>query len=113
MTVYAVKSNAFSHSTHDNPTWLLDRAARYERRLERGRIVDSDTRAWLLKPSQLERWALWCELVAFADVDGIAQLDQLAALAWFDTQRRRGYVLDQLEQRGLIERVDCERVRVL
>lgn len=112
MTVYAVSNGVLSHSV-DNSTWLLDRAAKYERRLERGRVVDEDTRAWLLKPSQLERWALWCELVAFADVDGIAQLDQLAALAWFDTQRRRGYVLTQLEQRGLIERLDSERVRVL
>lgn len=111
MTVYPV-SDSFTHS-QPNDTWQLDALARYERRLELGLHISDDARQWLHKPSQLARLTFWLELLHHADVDGIADPQRLHSWRLFDTARKRDYLLNMLEQHGLIERLPGGRLQVL
>lgn len=113
MTVYAVNGLRLSQQSANNPpTLTLEQAAKLERRIELGRHVPDEAHDWLNKPSQLPRLAFWLELLHRADIDGVCDLAVLATWRFFDTQRKRDYLLRMLEEHELIERLSTERVRV-
>jgi hypothetical protein len=93
-------------------TWL-QQASMLEQRLELGHYLSDEARAWLLKPSQPERWAVWRELLVRADINGVCRLDNLEAMRYFDTARRRGYLVKQFAEYGLVRVLEHGLVQVL
>ncbi|MEM7737934.1 MAG: hypothetical protein AAF267_19315 [Deinococcota bacterium] len=116
MAVYnAVTDVSLSNSPYNlNPqaSWLLDRAARLERRLELGTHLSDEASAWLFRDCFPDRHLFWLECLVKADLDGVVQYVNLESWRRFDTGRKRRYLLAGLEQLGLIERLSRGWLRV-
>jgi hypothetical protein len=109
VSVYQLDASHTIKPTQNNQTWL-DHAAKLEQRLERGRHIDDSVRAWLQKSP--ERWALWLEMLASADGEGVVSLDRLHSWAWLDTKRKRRYFVRTLADFGTVLELDHGKVKV-
>lgn len=116
MTVYNVDSRTRIPTptpTNEPPELATLRAyaARLERRSEYGAGISDSARAWIAKDAA--RLALWYELLANIDEHGFINLESLQAWCFFDTRRKRQYVLKQLADYGVIKKLDGAQLQVI
>ena len=117
MSVYALdtQTNAIpvNNLDDDHEAWLLSYLSKLERRLELGRYLDSDDHAWLSRIPYADRHAFWLNCVHYADLEGIVAYRELASWQRFETKRKQQYLMESLEARGLIKRLNPQQLQVL
>lgn len=86
--------------------------ARLERRRELGAglLADEDALDWLA--SQAKWAACYFEMLARADGEGVVVLSTLSAWRHFGTRRQRDHFLASCCERGLIQRIKRDVVKV-
>lgn len=121
MPVYALDTqtndipinNPDTNPVSDDHTWLLNYVARLERRTELGSGLSDDDRLWLCRSTFPDRTAFWFECLATATLEGTVEYRKLHAWSRFDTKRRQQYLMEGLEGRGLVKRLNPQTLQVL
>ena len=83
---------------------LAEHMLRLDAAVHRGKRLDADVYAWLAK--QPERLAAWLELCHHADLEGRASIAQLYSWQKFFNARQRRYLLQKLQEHGLVDVIE-------